>query len=71
MEWLGWKVAYTPLGIFVALVFVGLPFVVRTVQPVLEDLDAEVEEAAKTLGASRHLQTLDPGGAAGAGCRRC
>jgi sulfate/thiosulfate transport system permease protein len=50
---LGIKVAFTPLGIFVALVFVGLPFVVRTVQPVLEDAEAEVEEAAATLGASR------------------
>ena len=50
---LGIQVAFTPLGIFVALVFVGLPFVVRTVQPVLEDLDAEMEEAAATLGASR------------------
>ena len=50
---LGIQVAFTPLGIFVALVFVGLPFVVRTVQPVLEDLDAELEEAAATLGASR------------------
>lgn len=49
---LGLKVAYTPLGIVVALVFVGLPFVVRTVEPVLEALDAEVEEAAATLGAS-------------------
>jgi sulfate transport system permease protein len=46
------KVAYTPLGILVALVAVGLPFVVRSVQPVLEDLDAEVEEAARTLGAN-------------------
>ncbi len=49
---LGIKVAYTPLGIFVALVFVGLPFVVRSVQPVLQDFDAEVEEAAITLGAT-------------------
>ncbi len=49
---LGIKVAYTPLGIFVALVFVGLPFVVRSVQPVLAEFDAEVEEAALTLGAS-------------------
>jgi sulfate transport system permease protein len=46
-------VAFTPLGIFVALVFIGLPFVVRTVQPVIEDLDAELEEASATLGASR------------------
>ena len=43
----------TPLGIFIALIFIGLPFVVRTVQPVLQDLDREVEEAAATLGASR------------------
>ncbi|KAA5604251.1 sulfate ABC transporter permease subunit CysT [Roseospira marina] len=50
---LGLTVAYTPVGIVVALVFVGLPFVVRTVQPVLQDLDREVEEAAATLGASR------------------
>jgi sulfate/thiosulfate transport system permease protein len=50
---LGVQVAFTPLGIFVALVFVGLPFVVRTVQPVLSDLDAEFEEVAATLGASR------------------
>jgi len=49
---LGIKVAYTPLGIFVALVAVGLPFVVRSVQPVLQDLDAEIEEAAETLGAN-------------------
>jgi sulfate transport system permease protein len=48
---LGIKVSYTPLGIWVALVFVGLPFVVRSVQPVLQDFDAEVEEAATTLGA--------------------
>jgi sulfate transport system permease protein len=50
---LGLQVAFTPLGIFVALVFIGLPFVVRTVQPVLEDLEGELEEAAATLGASR------------------
>jgi sulfate transport system permease protein len=49
---LGVKVAYTPLGIVVALTFIGLPFVVRTLQPVLEDLDTEVEQAAATLGAS-------------------
>lgn len=49
---LGLRVAYTPLGIVLALIFVGLPFVVRTVQPVLEDLDREVEEAARTLGAT-------------------
>lgn len=49
----GIKVAYTQLGILVALIFVGLPFVVRTVQPVLEDLDLEYEEASASLGASR------------------
>src|SRR5213075_3168441 len=49
----GLRVAFTPLGIFVALVFIGLPFVVRTVQPVLEDLEKELEEAAASLGASR------------------
>ena len=48
---LGIQVAYTPLGVVVALVFIGLPFVVRTVQPVLEDHDQEVEQAAATLGA--------------------
>ena len=52
----GIKIAYTPIGIFVALVFVGLPFVVRSVQPVLAEFDAEVEEAARTLGAT-DLQT--------------
>jgi len=51
-EKVGLKTAYSPLGIFIALVFIGLPFVVRTVQPVLQDLDHEVEEAAQTLGAS-------------------
>jgi sulfate transport system permease protein len=54
---LGIKVAYTPLGITLALVFIGLPFVVRTVQPVMEEIEREVEEAAATLGASR-LQTV-------------
>ncbi len=54
---LGIKVSFTPLGVVVALVFIGLPFVVRTVQPVLEDLDPEVEEVAASLGASR-LQTV-------------
>lgn len=49
----GIKVAFTPLGIFVALVFVGLPFVVRTVQPLVAELDREIEEASATLGASR------------------
>lgn len=54
---LGIKIAFTPIGIVIALVFVGLPFVVRTVQPVLEELDREVEEAAATLGANR-FQTI-------------
>ncbi|HEY1849631.1 MAG TPA: sulfate ABC transporter permease subunit CysT [Candidatus Binataceae bacterium] len=54
---LGIKIAFSPLGIVVALTFIGLPFVVRTVQPVLQDLEAELEEAAATLGASR-LQTF-------------
>jgi len=50
---LGIKIAYTPLGVMVALIFVGLPFVVRTVQPVLEEMQGDVEEAAALLGASR------------------
>ena len=49
---IGLKTAYSPLGIFIALVFIGLPFVVRSLQPVLQDLDREVEEAATTLGAN-------------------
>jgi sulfate/thiosulfate transport system permease protein len=53
LEPLGIKVAYTPLGILVAMTFIGLPFVVRTVQPVLEELETEVEEAAVCLGANR------------------
>jgi sulfate/thiosulfate transport system permease protein len=53
----GLKVAFTPLGVTMALIFVGIPFVVRTVQPVLEDLDRDVEEAAAVLGATR-LQTF-------------
>jgi len=57
LEPLGIKVAFTPLGVLVALIFIGVPFVVRTVQPVLEDLDVEFEEAAASLGASR-LQTI-------------
>jgi sulfate transport system permease protein len=52
-QYLPFKVSFTPLGVFVALTFIGLPFVVRTVQPVLEDLHKEVEEAAATLGANR------------------
>ncbi|MBZ6380393.1 sulfate ABC transporter permease subunit CysT [Sphingomonas sanguinis] len=54
---LGIKVAYTPLGVAIALIFIGLPFIVRSVQPVLADLGRDVEEAAATLGASR-LQTF-------------
>jgi sulfate transport system permease protein len=50
---LGIKVAFAPLGIFIALIFIGLPFVVRTLQPILEDLDREQEEAAASLGAQR------------------
>ena len=70
----GLKIAYTPLGIFVALVFIGLPFVVRQVQPVLADIDREVEEAARTLGATPGqrfwrvmLPTLAPALLGGAG----
>ncbi|MDE3801287.1 sulfate ABC transporter permease subunit CysT [Sinorhizobium meliloti] len=54
---LGIKIAFTPAGIVVALIFVGLPFVVRTVQPIMEEIDKEVEEAAATLGATR-FQTI-------------
>lgn len=57
LEPLGIKVAFTPLGIMIALIFIGLPFVVRTVQPVLEDLDKEIEEASASLGANR-AQTI-------------
>jgi len=53
LEPLGIQAAFSPLGVVIALTFIGLPFVVRTVQPVLQDLDAEVEEAAESLGASR------------------
>jgi sulfate transport system permease protein len=53
LDALGIKVSFTPLGVVVAMTFIGLPFVVRTVQPVLEDLDVEVEEAAASLGATR------------------
>ena len=51
------RIAYTPIGITIALIFIGLPFVVRTVQPVMEEIDREVEEAAATLGANR-FQTI-------------
>jgi len=57
LEPLGIKVAFTPLGIVVALTFISLPFVVRTLQPLIEDIEPEIEEAAATLGASR-LQTF-------------
>lgn len=53
LEPLGIKVAFTPLGILIALIFIGIPFVVRTVQPILEDLESELEEAASSLGANR------------------
>jgi sulfate transport system permease protein len=53
LDAVGIQVAYTPMGVTLALIFIGLPFVVRTVQPVIEDLDKEVEEAATSLGASR------------------
>jgi sulfate transport system permease protein len=53
LEKYGIAVAFTPLGVTVALIFIGLPFVVRTLQPVIEDLDPEIEEAATSLGASR------------------
>jgi sulfate transport system permease protein len=52
-QWLPFKVSFTPIGVWVALVFIGLPFVVRTLQPVLEDVNRELEEAAPTLGATR------------------
>ncbi|TXJ02583.1 MAG: sulfate ABC transporter permease subunit CysT [Acinetobacter sp.] len=57
LEPIGIKVAYTPIGITLALIFIGLPFVVRTVQPVLSDIETELEEAAAALGANR-LQTI-------------
>jgi sulfate transport system permease protein len=57
LESLGIHAAFTPMGIAIALTFIGLPFVVRTLQPALQDLDAEVEEAAASLGANR-LQTF-------------
>jgi sulfate transport system permease protein len=57
LEPLGIKAAFTPLGVVIALTFIGLPFVVRTVQPVLEEAERELEEAAASLGAS-HLQTF-------------
>ncbi|AIE59980.1 sulfate ABC transporter permease subunit CysT [Bacillus methanolicus] len=56
-QFLGFKIAYTPIGIIIALTFIGLPFVVRMVQPVLQNIDEEIEEASASLGASR-LQTF-------------
>lgn len=53
LDTIGWKVAYTPVGVWVALVFISLPFVVRTIQPVLQDLEPEIEEASASLGATR------------------
>lgn len=53
LEWFGLRIAYTEIGIWIALIFVGMPFVVRTVQPVIEEIDRETEEASATLGASR------------------
>ena len=67
---LGIKVAYTQLGIMVALTFIGLPFVVRTLQPALEDMDKEVEESAASLGATRR-QTFCPRDSSRRSCRRC
>jgi sulfate transport system permease protein len=57
LSWVGSKVAYAPLGVVVALVFIGLPFVVRTLEPVIAEMGAEPEEAAATLGATS-LQTF-------------
>lgn len=54
---LGWRIAYTPIGITIAMIFIGLPFVVRTIQPILEEISKEVEEASATLGANR-FQTI-------------
>lgn len=57
-EQVGIKTAYSPLGVVIALTFIGLPFVVRAVQPVLEEVDREVEEAARTLGASDYQRIV-------------
>ncbi len=57
-ESLGIKIAFTPIGIVIALIFIGLPFVVRTVQPVMEEIDRQVEEVAATLGANRSRRSL-------------
>ncbi len=56
-QWFPFKISFTPIGIVIALTFIGLPFVVRMVQPVLENIEPEVEEAATSLGATR-LQTI-------------
>ncbi len=53
----GWRIAYTPAGIIIAMIFIGLPFVVRTIQPILEETSKEIEEASATLGANR-FQTI-------------
>ncbi len=58
LDRLGIQVAYTPLGVFVAMTFVGLPFAVRTVQPLIAEIDKEVEEASATLGATRRATLL-------------
>jgi len=58
LERLGIQVAYTPLGVFVAMTFVGLPFAVRTVQPLIAEIDKEIEEASATLGATRRATLL-------------
>ena len=69
-QWLPFKVSFTPLGVFVALTFIGLPFVVRTLQPVLEDLQKELEEAAATLG-GKPLADLHQGDLPPSSPRRC
>ncbi|MDB5529643.1 MAG: cysT [Devosia sp.] len=56
-HWFPFRIAYTPIGIVIAMIFIGLPFVVRTIQPILEEVSREVEEASATLGASR-FQTI-------------
>ena len=70
LEPLGIKAAFSPLGIVIALMFIGLPFVVRTLQPAIEEIDRETEEAAASLGATplANILARDP---AGRCCRRC
>ena len=70
LEPLGIKVAFSPLGITIALVFIGLPFVVRTLQPAIEEIDRETEEAAASLGASALADVLARDSARRS-CRRC